>query len=52
MTELTQEQKFALRLKQIISEPGLHELMFYVSPEGKIFWWLVKTNKVEGEKVV
>ncbi len=50
MTELTQEQKFALRLKQISEEPGLYTIQFYVTPEKVIEFWLVDVKKVEGVK--
>lgn len=48
MTELTQEQKLALRLKQVLSEAGLHEIRVYVTPEKVIEFWVVKTEPVEG----
>lgn len=46
--ELTQEQKLALRLKQLISEAGLHEITVYITPEKEIQFWVVKSEKVEG----
>lgn len=48
MTELTQEQKLALRLKQLLSESGLHEIKVYVTPEKVIEFWIVRTEKPEG----
>ena len=48
MTELTQEQKLALRLKQVLSEAGLHEIRVYVTPEKVIEFWIVETKSVEG----
>ncbi len=48
MTELTQTEKLALRLKQILSETGLHEIRVYVTPEKEIAFWVVETKKVEG----
>ena len=45
---MTQEEKFALRLKQVLSEPGLHEIQVYVTPEKTIAFWVVKTEPVEG----
>ena len=45
---LTQEQKLALRLKQIIQEAGLHEIKVYVTPEKVIEFWVVETKEVEG----
>jgi len=46
---MTQEEKFALRLKQILSETGLHKIVVYVTPEKEIAFWVVETKKVEGE---
>lgn len=46
--ELTQEEKLALRLKQALSEPGLHEIRVYVTPDKEIQFWVVKSEKVEG----
>lgn len=45
---MTQEEKFALRLKQVLSEPGLHEIQVYVTQEGKYEFWVVRTIPVEG----
>jgi len=50
MTELTQEEKFAMRLKQISEKPGLYTIQFYVTPEKVIEFWLVKSEEVEGVK--
>lgn len=52
MTELTQEQKLALRLKSLIETSGLHEIQIYVTPEKVVQFWVVKTDRVEGEKPV
>lgn len=48
--EMTQEQKFAARLKQLLSESGLHEIIVFVSADRTISFWVVKSDKVEGEK--
>lgn len=48
MTELTQEQKLALRLKQVLSEAGFHEIRVYVTPEKEIEFWVIDSKKVEG----
>lgn len=45
---MTQEEKLALRLKQILSESGLHEIRVYVTPEKEIAFWVVETQPVEG----
>ena len=45
---MNQEEKFALRLKQILAETGLHEIVVYVTPEKEIAFWVVETKKVEG----
>lgn len=50
MTELTQEEKLALRLKQALSESGLHEIRVFVTSDKQISFWVVETKKVEGEK--
>lgn len=50
MTELTQEEKLSLRLKQVSEEPGLHVIQYYVTPDLKIEWWIVDVKKVEGLK--
>lgn len=50
--ELTQEQKLALRLKQVLSEAGLHEIRVYVTPAKEVVWWVVRTDLPEGENVV
>ena len=49
---LTQEQKLALRLKQVLSEAGLHEIRVYVTPEKEVAFWVVRTEKPEGENGV
>ena len=48
MTDLTQEQKLALRLKDLLKTPGLHKIEVYVTPE--LVWecWFVETKKPEG----
>jgi hypothetical protein len=46
---MTQEEKLALRLKQILSEPGLHEIKVFITAEKTVSFWIVKTEKVEGE---
>lgn len=46
--ELTQKQKLSLRLEQVLSEAGLHEIRVYVTPEKAIEFWIVKTESVEG----
>lgn len=46
---MNQEEKLALRLKQILAETGLHEIVVYVTPEKEIAFWVVETKKVEGE---
>lgn len=44
---MTQEEKLLARLKTL--DPGLHEIKVYLTPEGKIgFWIVVKSEKVEG----
>ena len=45
---MSQEEKFVLRLKQILSETGLHEIVVYVTPEKEIAFWIVETKPVEG----
>ena len=45
---MTQEEKLAARLKQLLSETGLHEIIVYVTPEKTIAFWIVETKKVEG----
>ncbi len=45
---MTQAEKLALRLKQILSETGLHEIRVYVTPEKEIAFWVVETKPVEG----
>mgnify|MGYP006349100941 FL=1 len=45
---MSQEEKLALRLKQILSETGLHEIVVYVTPEKEIAFWIVETKPVEG----
>lgn len=45
---MTQEEKLALRLKQVLSETGLHKILVYVTPEKTIAFWVVKTEPVEG----
>ena len=45
---MTQEEKLALRLKQVLSEAGLHEIRVYVTPEKVIEFWVVKSEKPEG----
>lgn len=47
---MTQEEKLAARLKQILSEAGLHEIRIYVTPDKVVQFWVVDTRKVEGEK--
>lgn len=49
MNELTQEQKLALRLKQVLSEAGLHEIRVYVTPQLEVVWWVVRTDLPEGD---
>lgn len=48
---MTQEEKLSLRLRQILSEAGLHEIRIYVTPDKVVQFWIVKTEKVEGEAV-
>ena len=45
---MTQEEKLSLRLKQLLSETGLHEIRVYVTPEKVIEFWVVETKQVEG----
>lgn len=45
---MEQEQKLALRLKQVLEMPGLHEIVVYVTPDKKIQFWVVDTKPVEG----
>lgn len=44
---MTQEQKLALRLKQLLAEDGLHEFKVIVV-DGEILFWAVRTEKLEG----
>jgi len=46
--KLSQTEKLALRLKQILSETGLHKIVVYVTPEKEIAFWVVETKPVEG----
>lgn len=46
---MTQEEKLAARLKQVIAEAGLHEIVIYVTPDKVIQFWVVNTKPVEGE---
>lgn len=48
---MTQEEKLSLRLRQILSEEGLHEIRIYVTPDKVIQFWIVRTEKAEGEAV-
>jgi len=45
---MTNEEKFALRLKQLLSETGLHEIRVYITHEKEIAFWVVETKQVEG----
>ena len=47
---MTQDEKFTVRLKQVLSEAGLHEIVVYVTPEKTIGFWVVKQDKTEGEQ--
>jgi len=46
--ELTQKQKLALRLEDLLKTPGLHVIEVYVTPE--LVWqcWFVDSRKAEG----
>jgi len=46
---MTQEEKLTARLKQVISEAGLHEIVIYVTPDKVVQFWIVETKPVEGE---
>ena len=48
MPELTQEEKLSLRLKQVLSEAGFHEIRVYVTAEKEIEFWVVDSKKIEG----
>jgi hypothetical protein len=45
---LTQEDKLSLRLRQVLSESGLHEIRVYVTPDKVVQFWIVNNGKVEG----
>jgi hypothetical protein len=45
---LTQEDKLSLRLRQVLSESGLHEIRVYVTPDKVVQFWVVNNGKVEG----
>ncbi len=47
---MTQEEKLSARLKQALSEPGLHQIVVFVNADKVVVFWLVDTKKVEGEK--
>jgi hypothetical protein len=49
---MNQKEKLSLRLHQVLAEPGLHEIRVYVTPEKEIVFWVVETQKPEGEVVV
>ena len=48
---MTQIEKLIARLKTL--DPGLHEIVLYVKPNGEIGFWIVAKNehKLEGEKI-
>lgn len=46
---MTQEEKLAARLKQVLAESGLHAILVYVTPEKTIQFWVIDDGKVEGE---
>lgn len=48
--EMTQAEKLASRLKQVLSEAGLHEITVFVSADKTVSFWVVSTKKVEGEQ--
>lgn len=48
---MTQEEKLSARLKQVLSEPGLHEIKIFVNSENVIYFWVVEKKEVEGEPV-
>lgn len=48
---MTQEEKLTARLKQVISEAGLHEIVIYVTPDKVVQFWIVETKPVEGEVI-
>jgi hypothetical protein len=45
---LSQEEKLSLRLRQVLSESGLHEIRVYVTPDKVVQFWIVNNGKVEG----
>lgn len=47
---MTQEEKLLARLKQVIAEAGLHEIVVYVTPEKTVSFWIVDKGKLEGEQ--
>jgi L-rhamnose mutarotase len=47
---MTQEEKLSARLKQVLSETGLHEIKVYINAEKEVVFWVVETKKAEGEK--
>lgn len=46
---MTQTEKLAARLQQILDTPGLHEITVYVAPDKTVQFWVVKDYKPEGE---
>lgn len=46
---MTQEEKLAARLKQVLSEPGLHEIKVFITADKTISFWIVTSSQVEGE---
>ena len=47
---MTQEEKFTARLYQVLSEPGLHEIMVFINADKTVTFWVVTSRKVEGEE--